>query len=180
MLISGMLIASACAPNEPTAPATASPDATLRPTSTALELERAETEFGNLLRLEAARVIQPEARQGERVSLELTWRLLQPTGRDLRLVVRLVDDGGQTRARHDATIGGQASGTSRWPSQGVGSDSVELPLPASVEPGQYSLALGVTDPASGARIPVSAEAGLPPIRTHYDQLIGAVSVEPAS
>jgi hypothetical protein len=112
--------------------------------------------------------------------LELTWRLLRPTRRDLMVIARLVDGSGRVRARADITIGGLGSGTSRWSSNDTGVNRVELQLPSLIDAGRYAVALTVADSNSGIEIPLSAEAGLPPVQITRQYVLGFVSVAPVS
>jgi uncharacterized protein len=170
------LLASGCTSDPPTAPLTVAPVSTTVLSAPPRDLDTAETEFGNLIRLEAAHLSETDVRAGNTVILELTWQLLRPTERDLGAVVRLVDASGRTVARRDTTIGSPAAGTGRWPARSGRTEAVELLIPDAVAPGHYDLAISVTDPVSSVQIPVSAEAGLPPVLVTSQQIVGVVRV----
>jgi hypothetical protein len=172
------LVAVACGQSQPSKPPIGALSPTAHTTPSPLALDDADTEFGGVLRLEAGRLLTPIVRQGESAKLELTWRLLRPASGDLQATVRLVDHDGRTRGRSDETIGGPGSGTSSWSPGGLGSEYLELQLPGSVPPGAYDLTVAVTDPAVGVEIPVSLEAGLPPVIVEREHVLGAIRVAP--
>ena len=188
VLLTAVLLLSACASGEPTAPGQATAVSTVAPApeppTTPIDLEAAHTEFGGLLRLEAARLLTPTARPGDRVGIALRWRLLAPRGGVLEVVARLVDEAGRTRARHDL-------GLSRAPADGVQSSGdaargalvnqeFDLQLSTSIEPGRYALTLAVHDAAGSVAIPISGEDGLPPVVVDYEQTLGEVWVASTS
>ena len=178
LALAGLVSVAGCARGEAVPPRQPATAVTAAPTAVPLELDTVQTEFGGVLRLEGARLLNPRVQQGERVDLELTWRLLRPTRRDFMVTARLVNGNGLTRARRDATIGGATSGISTWPGGGLGGTHLEVQLPALIEPGRYDLAVAVMEPTSGAQIPLSAEAGAAPVVVQSQQVLGAVRVAP--
>lgn len=155
---------------------TAVPAVTAEPTAVSADLGAADAEFGGLIHLEGARLVDPEVGPGDRLGVELVWRLLRRTGHDLRVTGQLVDADGATVARDDRTIGGVGGGTSGWAAGDVRSHLVELQLSDAVPPGRYSLALAVSDPVTGSRIPITADAGFSPVVIAYRHVLGAVSI----
>jgi hypothetical protein len=141
-------------------------------------LDTAQTEFGGLLRLEAARLLTPVVHPGDDLRLELVWRSLRATQRELQVVARLVDAARQTRARRDVRIDGSTTSARAPERDAEGTMTMDLPLPASIEPGRYQLALAVTDLTNGVEVPISAEDGLPPVLIESQQILGAVRVAP--
>jgi hypothetical protein len=94
--------------------------------------------------------------------LNLTWRALAPINQDLKVSARLVGTGGQLVAQADAVPVHFAYPTRAWRPGEFISDVYDLPVPAGLEPGQYTPLLILYDPGRAA-----AEVGrlaLPPIR----------------
>jgi hypothetical protein len=83
-------------------------------------------------------------RGGEVLRLKLRWRPLLKSGREYKVFLHLVSVQGQIFAQRDVPV---EDGT--WPNR------AGLLLPRGLDPGAYRLRIGVYDPATGDRLPVS-------------------------
>lgn len=84
------------------------------------------------------------------LSLALYWQGVAPVDVDYRVCIRLLDAGGEVRAECEAEPYGDQYSTSLWPRGVVLRDVHDLPLPADLPSGQYSLAVSLVPLASGA------------------------------
>lgn len=92
---------------------------------------------------------------GQPLQLNLTWRVLEPLGRDYALFVHVVDATGTTVAQRDALMRQEDYPSSRWQAGETVVDRADLPLPA-LPPGAYSVRIGVYTMSDGAALPLSA------------------------
>lgn len=117
--------------------------------------------------------------EGRRLIITPSWDVRAPLGSDLMLFVHLYDTAGTRVAGIDVPPGGASvAPTSHWqPGEQV---AVPLPidLPADLPPGTYRLTLGLYDPASFARLPLSAGPAAELAMAGPDAvLLGAVQYE---
>lgn len=89
------------------------------------------------------------------VEIELVWQALQPPSENYRLFVHLLDANEQIVAQIDPIPGGDLRPTKGWRTNEVLPDSHLLPLPADLAAGEYTLWLGLWQPDSGARLPIT-------------------------
>jgi len=71
--------------------------------------------------------------------------------------VHLLDEQGTLQSQYDAAPGRGARPTSGWLPGEVISDTVALPLPAELPPGEYRIAVGMYSPLDGQRLPVALD-----------------------
>ena len=102
---------------------------------------------------------QPDRAAGW-LGLRTFWVVEQPFDRDFFIFVHLLDAAGNTVAQRDAPPWQGRFPTSSWRPGTVVVDINDVPLPAGLPAGTYTIALGMFDPASGAHPPI-ALAGRP-------------------
>ncbi len=118
----------------------------------------------------------------DRQTLDITvqWRSWQPPAADYLLFVHVLDSNGQRVAQLDAPPQGSDTPTSAM--QPGRYYPWRHPIPAALPPGDYWLAMGLYDPATGARLPVQGTPpALPsgaPAATGYDWLVPLVLDSP--
>lgn len=88
------------------------------------------------------------------LSIVLYWRSESPLPLDYTTFVHLRNEAGQTVAQKDQPPLNGAYPTSLWDPGEIIADKLELPLPADLLPGSYTLVIGWYDLKSGARLPV--------------------------
>jgi hypothetical protein len=89
--------------------------------------------------------------------LSLYWRTLRPFTTDYKIFVQLRNEAGQTVASADHEAFAGLLPTSRWPVEAIFKDTNRLVWPADLPPGRYSLYVGLYEPASLARLPISGD-----------------------
>jgi hypothetical protein len=105
--------------------------------------------------------------------VSLFWRALEATEGDHRVFVHLVDEDERVWAQHDSPPVGGSRPTSSWRAGEEITDNHGLALTPGIPEGQYRLAIGLYDPATGERLPVvTAEEALPTDRV----LVGPVQI----
>lgn len=110
-------------------------------------------------RLAGVALGQPDRAAGW-LGLRTFWVVEQPFDRDFFIFVHLLDAAGNTVAQRDAPPWQGRFPTSSWRPGTVVVDINDVPLPAGLPAGTYTIALGMFDPASGAHPPI-ALAGRP-------------------
>lgn len=96
--------------------------------------------------------------QAGQLHLTLFWQSEAQTEIDYTRFVHLRDPQDQTVAQSDGLPGGGSYLTSLWDPGEVISDTVTVPLPAELPAGEYTLAVGLYEAATGQRLPVPASA----------------------
>jgi 4-amino-4-deoxy-L-arabinose transferase-like glycosyltransferase len=105
------------------------------------------------LGLEPAREIEA----GHVLALRTFWSVEQPFEQDFFIFVHILDAAGSTVAQRDTPPWQGRFPTSSWRAGTLVVDVNDVPLPASLPPGDYTIVLGMFDPASGARPPMSQD-----------------------
>jgi hypothetical protein len=106
----------------------------------------------------------------------LSWRALELMQIDYTVFVHLIDEDERVSAQHDAQPVGGSRPTSSWQRQEEISDNHGLALPTGIPPGEYRLALGLYDAATGQRLSVSTDQQAAP----GDRvLLGPVVIKPS-
>jgi hypothetical protein len=96
---------------------------------------------------------------GETLTASLTWQVMRTPESDLTRFVHLAPAGSmEPLAQTDAPPTNGFAPTTLWPVGLVQADALTLPLPADMPPGDYTLYVGLYDPATGRRLPVSPPA----------------------
>lgn len=120
----------------------------------------------------AAVEIPPSAAPGKALPIRLTWWSSGPTAQDLTVFVHLLDAQRRERAGADALPVEGSNPTSLWQFGETIQDDRVLPLPASLEPGEYEIEVGLYDPTSGTRLPLVSA----PDRLGDAAIVGRVKV----
>jgi hypothetical protein len=97
------------------------------------------------------------AQRGQPLALRLVWETRAAPPADYALFAHLLAPDGRRLAQVDLPLPTQSWVAGRY-------QATELPIgiPADAPPGVYRLAIGVYDPASGARLPLTAATALDP------------------
>lgn len=104
--------------------------------------------FGPSIELRAADV----SRRGNVLNLWLHWRALTAPGVDAKYFVHVLDADGNVAVQRDAIHGDYTKPSSSWRADQMVSDLIELPL-WNLPPGEYRIAVGLTNPDTGERWP---------------------------
>ena len=121
--------------------------------------------YGDALQLAGYRLVVPApgqgvARPGDRLRLLLRWRPLRPVEGEVSVFIHLVNVARQTVAQFDRPLEARGRPVAGWePGQSV--DVGHDLLMPSVPPGVYLLRLGLYDPDSQVRLPLTEERLVP-------------------
>lgn len=108
--------------------------------------------FGGQVELVLGTLPEGPVRQGESAGLDMLWRSFSGAGRDLTLVLRLVD--GQGRVRSEQTVPPVASWvpTSQWQAGQVLRGHPQVIVPAEIPGGTYDLVAALSDGGQPLRV----------------------------
>ncbi len=112
--------------------------------------------FGEAIELRAADV----SRRGNWLSLWLHWHALSAPGVDTKYFVHVLDKDGNVMLQDDGIHVKYTRPSSQWLADAMISDLIELPL-WNLKPGEYRIAVGLTNPDTGERLPAFDAAGKP-------------------
>jgi 4-amino-4-deoxy-L-arabinose transferase-like glycosyltransferase len=98
-----------------------------------------------------------ELKAGQQLSLRTFWQVEQPFSADYFIFVHVLNAAGRTVAQRDAPPWQGRFPTSSWRPGTLIVDVNDLPLPADLPAGEYSLVAGMFDPASGAHPPTQVD-----------------------
>lgn len=96
------------------------------------------------------------AREGDALSLTLGWETARPIDDDLTVFVHLRDSAGVTVSQGDGPPLGGAWPTGLWPVDYLLEDLHLVPIPGDLPAGQYTLIVGLYDPLTRQRVPLTA------------------------
>lgn len=122
------------------------------------QLAEPVTESNGWIRLQSYR-LTTELAPGEALLLALRWESLQAVAYNYHVFVHLVNSQGEKLAQRDGQPVQWLRPISTWQPGEEIIDHYGLLLPADLAPGQYSLLVGLYDPVSGQRLPISAGPG---------------------
>ncbi|HEY7598824.1 MAG TPA: hypothetical protein VH741_02765, partial [Candidatus Limnocylindrales bacterium] len=103
--------------------------------------------------------LQPtrEFKPGAVLGLRTFWSVEQPFGQDFFIFVHVLDAAGNRVAQRDTPPWQGRFPTSSWRAGTLVVDVNDVALPAGLAPGEYTIAIGMFDPANGARPPTSLD-----------------------
>lgn len=103
--------------------------------------------------------LTPSAQAGHELLLALRWESLQAVETDYHVFVHLLDDRGEKVAQRDGQPVQWLRPTSTWqPGESI-VDRYGIPLDAELPAGAYTIVVGLYEPVTGQRLPVSAGPG---------------------
>jgi hypothetical protein len=115
-----------------------------------------DARFGEAIRLLGRRAVYDGV--ARRLNIDLEWRLDAPEAVDAVMFIHLYDADGRLveAAQGDRRPGEGTLPPANW-LPGVLSDSYAVSVPENVPTGRYQVAIGLYDPITGIRLPVSGE-----------------------
>ncbi len=114
-----------------------------------------EVQVGESVRLLGYDLRPVVARPGEALHLTLYWQALGEMDTSYTVFVHLLDGHNRIRGQRDSLPGGGTLPTTGWISGEVVVDACEIAIDPAASPGQYTIALGLYNAETGARLPVS-------------------------
>ncbi len=103
--------------------------------------------------------LTPSTQAGHELLLALRWESLQPVDADYHVFVHLLDDRGEKVAQRDGQPVQWLRPTSTWQAGESIVDRYGIPLDAELPAGAYTIVVGLYNPVTGQRLPVSAGPG---------------------
>ena len=110
--------------------------------------QRADAEFGGLLRLGAYRLDATELRSGEATGLTMEWEALAPLSADYEIVARLIGPNGRAWEVDRDSLRDRRDDEADWPAGRWVVQTAIVDLPPRLPRGQYTLQVGVEEPKS--------------------------------
>jgi len=117
--------------------------------------------MGDLIELVGYRVETPKVQPGETVRVTLYWRALTTSPPARTVFVHLIDEQGTLRGQQDNPPVFGTQPLPLWTTGDEVRDPYAFQVAADAPPGSYAIAVGLYDPATGARLPVTGPDGTP-------------------
>ncbi len=109
--------------------------------------------FANSIQLNGFSTNEPQS--GENLDVTLFWQADEPTVENYVVFVHLLDENGQLMTNHDGVPGNGRFPTTTWQSGIIIQDNHTLPLPPNMPPGTYRIKVGLYQPETGDRLPLT-------------------------
>jgi hypothetical protein len=116
-------------------------------------------ELGDSVRLLSYRLDTRRAEAGGEVSLTLYWQALGGMDASYTVFTHLMDDAHRIWGQKDNPPASGTFPTSEWREDEVVEDSYVIPVQGDAPPGTYRLMVGMYDPQTMQRLPVSGQGG---------------------
>ena len=120
-------------------------------------------DFGGNVLLQGYQLSDDVLRPGATLTLTILWRIEQPTATPYKRFTHLLGapkaDGNIIYAQNDSQPCDDSYATTTWETADQLVTTETLAIPPDLPAGSYTLQTGWYDPASGVRLPVSADAG---------------------
>ncbi|MBI4789478.1 MAG: hypothetical protein HY782_20805 [Chloroflexi bacterium] len=117
-------------------------------------------QFQDSIALERVEIASAKIKPGDALVLILYWRADANVGQDYTVFAHLVNSQQQIAASSDSQPRRGLSPTSTWSAGRVQPDGIVIPLDSSVDPGIYSVELGLYDFASMRRLAIVDKNGV--------------------
>ena len=122
-----------------------------------------QAELGDHIALVEAQIVPPEARPGEIIEVRVRWYVPRGVPRqDYTTLIHLGQPVGPPLSTGDSPPLRGDYPTRAWGNGEAVDDSYALLIPANLSPGRYPVWIGMYDPASGERLPVTVEGEVQP------------------
>jgi len=100
-----------------------------------------------------------QATPGDALPITLYWQASGPTDVSYAVFVHLVGPDGQNHGQADHIPDEGTAPTTSWAPAQVIADTAFLPVDLDAPPGDYRIAIGMYDPISGGRLPITTSSG---------------------
>ncbi|WP_026370834.1 hypothetical protein [Kallotenue papyrolyticum] len=108
--------------------------------------------LGEAIALRGVALDTPRVRPGERLRVRLTWEARRTVGQRYQTFVQLIAADGGAALSVEGDPGGGSAPTWRWQAGDRIADAWQVALPPTLQPGRYTLVVGMYDPATGRRL----------------------------
>lgn len=123
----------------------------------AYALPSAPTFGGQITLLGSNLAAHAEASATAPLPIELVWRTLERPEKQYTGFVQLLDSAGRLVAQQDHPLNNNFIPSTLWEPGLILHDTYQIELPADLAPGTYELIVGIYDPITGERLPVSRD-----------------------
>lgn len=120
-------------------------------------------DYGGLATLVGLDVASTTLAPGDTLNLRLYWRADGEFAKNHAAFVQLIGPDGRLHGQVDQTPGAGQYPTTGWLPGEYIADDYAIPLAADAPPGDYQIAVGLYDPASGQRLPVNSSGCQPDV-----------------
>ncbi len=111
--------------------------------------------FGDQIILEGYTLHADQLAPGEILQITLFWQTAEPVEKRYKVFLHLLDEDGRLVAQRDSEPGGGLNPTPAWPLEKTIPDNHGILLPADLQPGSYTLIMGLYDIADpSTRLPL--------------------------
>lgn len=117
-------------------------------------MQPAQAEFQDQVTLMGMDWVLDQPPDNRRIYLSLYWQTLKPFNQGYKIFVHLRDAAGQTVANADHEVFGGLLPTQAWPPGRIVKDTQQFSLPNDIPAGDYTLYVGLYDPATLERLPL--------------------------
>ncbi len=126
-----------------------------------LPLASVDAHFEGDIQLTSGALIDESPVVGDDLRIVLTWRTPVPIRDSFNIFVHIVDNSGALVAQYDGVPAAGLRPMPTWESGEIVTDRIAVSLPSDLPPGQYTIRVGIYNPASQLRLPVisAAESG---------------------
>ena len=116
--------------------------------------------FGGALKLEPTTFLPDQFAAGDMILIDLSFQALQPVDREYNLFIHLYGtpspyEGGKIWTQNDSPIC-QSYSMNLWQPYEIISQQFELPIPADIPLGDYTIVTGLYESQGGTRLPLTA------------------------
>jgi hypothetical protein len=113
-----------------------------------------DAQFGDIAVLVGGDFPERTLHPGQTLNYTLHWQALYSTDQDYTVFNHLLDTEGNLRAQRDSMPQGNRYPMSMWDPGEIVIDPYAIPLPPELEPGQYTLRIGLYETGTGQRLSI--------------------------
>jgi hypothetical protein len=115
-------------------------------------------QFGEAIALEQGVIVDRVVSPGEGMRVALLWRTDAPVGQSYKVFAHVISEEGELAAQHDGIPRGGLAPTTAWQANERTPDRFVIDLPGDMTPGTYELRVGLYDPDTQIRLPLTSQA----------------------
>ena len=114
-------------------------------------------QFGDIALLTGYRATFESSHPEKTLKVDLAWQAIHPDECSYKVFIHVIAlEGEELASQHDGYPANEQIPTNLWIENEYIEDTHEIILPENLLPGRYSIRIGMYDPSSGVRIPVTA------------------------
>ncbi|NIN70253.1 MAG: hypothetical protein GTO63_37360 [Anaerolineae bacterium] len=117
-------------------------------------------DLGHGITLRAYRLWDEQVGPGDILRLTLEWQAREDVQDSYKVFLHLLDEEGRLVAQRDSQPVGGSRPTATWLEGDEISDNYGVMIPANTDPGWYRLVVGMYEPDTGRRLPISAQGAV--------------------